>query len=49
MKKIMNWSIFLLIILSLSACAGMEKKNPFKVKCPSCGYEFGVDPHDYGR
>jgi len=42
MKKLMNWSILLLMVVSLSACATMGEKKMTKVKCPSCGYEFDV-------
>lgn len=43
MKKLMNWSVLLLMVVSLSACAATNAQKTTKVKCPSCGYEFNVD------
>ncbi len=40
MKKLMNWSILLLVLFSLTACVAATNKDPIRVKCPSCGYEF---------
>ncbi len=48
MKRLMNWSVLLLMVLSLSACATTTAKKTTKVKCPSCGYEFEV-PHESGH
>jgi len=45
MQKMMNWSVLLLMVLSLSACAAAAAKKTTKVKCPSCGYEFEVPVH----
>jgi uncharacterized integral membrane protein len=43
MKKLINWTVLLLIILLLSACVAASNKGPVKVKCPACGYEFDVN------
>lgn len=43
MKKLVTWSMILAFALSLAACAGTGGKEPVRVKCPSCGYEFDVD------
>lgn len=48
MKKLMSWSILVLMMVSLSACAATTAKKTTKVKCPSCGYEFEV-PVESGR
>ncbi len=45
MKKVMNWSILLLVLFSLTACVAATSGDPIRVKCPSCGYEFEI-PHE---
>ena len=42
MKKIISLVVMAMLALSLSACAGMGKKETTRVKCPACGYEFEV-------
>lgn len=42
MKKLVQWSILLLVGISLSACAASTAKHGQKVKCPACGYEFEI-------
>jgi len=40
MKKLVSLVLVAMFALSMSACATMGKKEPVKVKCPACGYEF---------
>ena len=40
MKKLISFVLVAMLALSLSACAGMGKKEATRVKCPACGYEF---------
>ncbi len=40
MKKLMTLMMVAVMAFSLSACAGMQKKEQTRVKCPACGYEF---------
>ena len=40
MKKLMTLMMVAVMAFSLSACAGMQKKEQARVKCPACGYEF---------
>lgn len=42
MKKLVSLVVMTMLALSLSACAGMGKKEGTRVKCPACGYEFEV-------
>ena len=42
MKKLALWIMISAFALSLTACAGMNKDEDLRVKCPSCGYEFSV-------
>jgi hypothetical protein len=42
MKKLMTWSILMLVVMSLAACAPATSAKTIKVKCPACGYEFDV-------
>lgn len=42
MKKLVQWSILLLVGVSLAACATPATKTGQKVKCPACGYEFEI-------
>jgi hypothetical protein len=36
----------LMLLLSLAACATTATKEPTKVQCPNCGYQFDR-PSDY--
>jgi hypothetical protein len=40
MKRLISFVLVAVLALSLSACAGMGKKETSRVKCPACGYEF---------
>jgi len=40
MKKLISFAMVAMLALSLTACAGMGKKESMRVKCPACGYEF---------
>jgi len=40
MKKLISAVLVVMFALSLSACAGMQKGEKTRVKCPACGYEF---------
>jgi hypothetical protein len=40
MKRLISFVLLAVLALSLSACAGMGKKETSRVKCPACGYEF---------
>jgi len=40
MKKVFSVALAVLIICSLSACAGKSADDKVRVKCPACGYEF---------
>jgi hypothetical protein len=40
MKRLISIVLLAVLALSLSACAGMGKKETSRVKCPACGYEF---------
>ncbi len=40
MKQLFSMLLVVLVALSLTACAGMGKKESAPVKCPACGYEF---------
>jgi hypothetical protein len=40
MKRLVSFVLVVMFALSLSACAGMGKKETTRVKCPACGYEF---------
>lgn len=42
MKKLVSLVVMATLAFSLSACAGMGKKETTRVKCPACGYEFQV-------
>ena len=40
MKKLTSLLLAVSFLLSLGACAGMNKQDAPKVKCPACGYEY---------
>ena len=40
MKKVFFVALAVLMVLSLTACAGKSGDNKLRVKCPACGYEF---------
>ena len=40
MKRLISFVLVAMLAVSLSACAGMGKKETTRVKCPACGYEF---------
>lgn len=42
MRKLVSLVLMTMLALSLTACAGMGKKEATRVKCPACGYEFEV-------
>ncbi len=42
MRKVVTLVLMTMLALSLTACAGMGKKEATRVKCPACGYEFEV-------
>lgn len=42
MKRLISLMLLAVLALSLSACAGMGKKETSRVKCPACGYEFAT-------
>jgi hypothetical protein len=42
MRKLVSLVLTMMLALTLSACAGMGKKEATRVKCPACGYEFEV-------
>ncbi|AMV73904.1 hypothetical protein JCM30471_23240 [Desulfuromonas carbonis] len=42
MRKLVTLVLMTMLALSLTACAGMGKKEATRVKCPACGYEFEV-------
>jgi hypothetical protein len=42
MKKLIVIAMVAMLALSMGACAGKMKKEPTKVKCPACGYEFDL-------
>lgn len=48
MKKLVLLAVLSVFALSLAGCANKATKDPIRVKCPSCGYEFEV-PLDGGR
>lgn len=41
MKRLIAFSLTILLLAALGACAPV-KKDPVRVKCPACGYEFDV-------
>ena len=40
MRKVLSLVLATVMVMSLSACAGMGKQETSRVKCPACGYEF---------
>lgn len=40
MNRLISFVLLAILALSLSACAGVGKKETSRVKCPACGYEF---------
>ena len=42
MRQLVTLVLMTMLALSLTACAGMGKKEATRVKCPACGYEFEV-------
>ncbi|MFA5515803.1 MAG: hypothetical protein WDA20_05895 [Desulfuromonadales bacterium] len=40
MKKLTSLLVAISFLLSLGACAGMQKQDAPRVKCPACGYEY---------
>ena len=40
MKRTAALLAAILLMLSLSACAGKQDGDMTRVKCPACGYEF---------
>jgi hypothetical protein len=40
MRTLVSVVLSLMLVLSLFACTGMQKKETVRVKCPACGYEF---------
>ncbi len=42
MKKLVFLAVLSVFALSLSGCANKASKDPIRVKCPSCGFEFEV-------
>lgn len=43
LKKLACVAITLLLISSLTGCAGTSTADPARVKCPACGFEFDVN------
>ena len=48
MKKLVFLMVLSVFAFSLAGCANKASKDPTRVKCPSCGYEFEV-PASGGR
>jgi len=42
MKGLISFVLLAVLALSLSACAGVTKKDASRIKCPACGYEFSA-------
>lgn len=42
MKKLISFVLLAVLAVSLSACAGVGKKETSRIKCPACGYEFST-------
>jgi hypothetical protein len=42
MKRLISFVLVALMALSLTACTGVKKDSPVRVKCPACGYEFDI-------
>jgi len=40
MKTIVSFIVATMLIAGLSGCASTAAKEPVKVKCPACSYEF---------